>query len=244
MRFPQTSQDAGAFTSGVFRVEERDDLVAEMAYALHDAKNMACALQAGLDWLEAAHATRTDTEVAGAIDELGQVVGQLSRILVEALNAARSGSSRLDMVLERVELGALALTALHRCRHRADIAGVRLVAEPCREIWCEIDRDLVLRVLDNLLDNALKVSLRGSAITIACGRHAERVAISVADEGPGISQEDQAKIFELFVASGSQGTGVGLAFCQRVAEAHGGRLGVVSGPGQGSTFVLSIPAAP
>lgn len=214
-----------------------------MAYALHDAKNMACALQAGLEWLSAAHATRTDTEVAGAIDELGQVVGQLSRILVEALNAARSGSSALSVALERVELGVLAQTALHHCRHRADMAGVRLVAEPSSEIWCEIDRDLVLRVLDNLLDNALKVSTRGSTITIACGRHAERVAISVADEGPGISQEDQAKIFDLFVGSGAQGTGVGLAFCQRVAEAHGGRLGVVSGPGQGSTFVLSIPAA-
>ena len=244
MRFPQTSLDAGGFTSGVFRVEEREDLVAEMAYALHDAKNMACALQAGLEWLSAAHATRTDTEVAGAIDELGQVVGQLSRILVEALNAARSGSSGLSVALERVEVGALAQTALHRGRHRADMAGVRLVAEPSSEIWCEIDRDLVLRVLDNLLDNALKVSTRGSTITIACGRHAERVAISVADEGPGISQEDQAKIFDLFVGSGAQGTGVGLAFCQRVAEAHGGRLGVVSGPGQGSTFVLSIPAAP
>ena len=244
MTFSAFSINLGESASGVFRVDEREELVTQMAFALHDAKNMACALQAGLDWLQVAHATRTHTEVGAAVAEMGQMVGQLSRILLGALASARSGSSNLAAELGRVEIGTLARAAQNRLRHLADVSGVRLVVEGDDPVWCDVDHGLVQRVLDNLLDNALKVSARGATIVLSYRRHADRIAISVADEGPGVSSEDQAKIFDLYVANDSEGTGVGLAFCQRVADAHGGGLSVVSGPGQGATFVLSLPAPP
>ncbi len=229
--------------SGVFRVAHQDDVLADMAFALHDAKNMACALQANLEWLESKCTERNHTDLAEAVEEMGHSMRALSSILVDALRTARSGGRALEVRLERLDLGHLVRSSAGHVRHRADSMGVRISLEGNDGVTCALDRELVTRVLDNLLDNALKASAPGTTVTIAHGRYGDCTVISVSDEGPGVSPEDQARIFELFVAGAeSRGaTGVGLAFCRRVAEAHGGQLTIDSSPGAGATFVLSLP---
>jgi signal transduction histidine kinase len=115
-----------------------------------------------------------------------------------------------------------------------------------------VDGELIVRVLQNLLGNALKFSGHGSAITIRAyptpptGQAAPSVTCAVADQGIGIAPQDQEKIFAKFSQIGERrgGTGLGLTFCKLVVEAHGGRIWVESAREVGSTFFFTLPTAP
>ena len=83
----------------------------------------------------------------------------------------------------------------------------------------------------------------GGRIRLHARRHAERVIISVEDNGEGISYGQQARIFEPFVQVGRKkgGAGLGLALCKEIVQLHGGRMGVFSRPGQGTQFYMALP---
>ncbi len=112
-----------------------------------------------------------------------------------------------------------------------------------------VDPDIMQRVFVNLLGNAIKFSPEGESITVRIAATDETVRAAVTDKGEGIPAEDHQQIFEKFgqVASRKEGrklsTGFGLTFCKLAVEAHGGRIGVDSEPGQGSTFWVSFPVA-
>ena len=131
------------------------------------------------------------------------------------------------------------------------------------------DADLIVRVMQNLLGNALKFSGRGSTVLIramytpgdrATGRRGDGVTeiesepalaprgfvnIAVVDCGVGIAPEDQEKIFAKFGQVGERrgGSGLGLTFCKLVVEGHGGQIWVDSKVGEGSTFFFTLPTA-
>jgi len=110
------------------------------------------------------------------------------------------------------------------------------------------DRTRIERVLSNLLDNAAKYSPEDSEVIVSAGLDEDRIVLSIQDRGEGISREDQAKLFNRFERLGKDvhekaGTGLGLVVCQRLVEAHGGRIWVESEPGKGSAFRFSLPLA-
>jgi NtrC-family two-component system sensor histidine kinase KinB len=104
------------------------------------------------------------------------------------------------------------------------------------------------RILHNLLENSVKYSPEGSEITVSAKREAGHLVVSVSDQGPGISKEDQAKLFKPFQQLGNpmldhtKGAGLGLLVCRRLVEAHGGRIWVESEPGHGATFRFTLEA--
>lgn len=111
------------------------------------------------------------------------------------------------------------------------------------------DRDKIERVLVNLLDNALKFSPDNSRVTIKGEMDDGGVRLSVSDQGPGVSPEEQEYIFERFAQSGDHkgrrgGFGLGLAYCKLAVEGHGGKIWVEPNPGGGSRFVLTLPMLP
>jgi NtrC-family two-component system sensor histidine kinase KinB len=109
------------------------------------------------------------------------------------------------------------------------------------------DRELLGRVLVNLVTNGIQFTPKGGQVSIDARRapdNPREVWLCVRDTGRGIRPEDQARIFEKFVQIGTSrrgGTGLGLAFCKLVAEAHGGRIWVESTEGAGSTFCVALP---
>ncbi len=107
------------------------------------------------------------------------------------------------------------------------------------------DEELIEQVVRNLVENAAKYSPDGGAITLHAEGADDGLIVRVADEGPGIAPEEQAKIFGRFhrASTGTQGLGLGLYLCQRLVEAHGGRIWVESVPGRGATFSFTLPVA-
>jgi signal transduction histidine kinase len=109
-----------------------------------------------------------------------------------------------------------------------------------------VDRDIMHRVLINLLGNAIKFSPEGGSIGVTISSTEDTVRAAVTDQGDGIPPEYHQRIFEKFgqVESRKEGkrlsTGLGLTFCKLAVEAHGGQIGVDSEPGKGSTFWLSL----
>jgi len=105
-------------------------------------------------------------------------------------------------------------------------------------------------VLHNLLENAVKYSPAGGAITVAAKDSQAEVLVSVSDQGVGIPRHHWDRIFRPYERAESgkaeiiAGTGLGLAICKGIIEAHGGRIWVESEPGVGSTFSFTVPRAP
>ena len=111
-----------------------------------------------------------------------------------------------------------------------------------------LDFNLIGRVLDNLLSNALKYTLANGSIVILAQIQNNALLVQIRDSGVGILPENLENIFAKFVQvtdekgqSRRKGTGLGLAFCKLVVEAHNGRIWADSTPGAGSTFSFTIP---
>lgn len=109
----------------------------------------------------------------------------------------------------------------------------------------ETDKVRLERILHNLIENAIKYSPENTTIKVSAREKDGHALISVADEGEGISPENQARIFEPFERLGdiakSQGLGLGLVVCKRLVEIQGGKIWVESKPDKGSIFYFTLP---
>jgi two-component system phosphate regulon sensor histidine kinase PhoR len=109
------------------------------------------------------------------------------------------------------------------------------------------DRARLGQVLDNLISNALKFTASGGCVTVRTSRTADVGVIEVSDTGMGVSEDDQAQLFERFFRTASatdqaiQGTGLGLAIVKAIVEAHGGIITVHSVEGEGTGFRIELP---
>lgn len=174
---------------------------------------------------------------------------RLSGLIENVLDFSLIGNGRKSYRFERVDLAALlrqSVAIMEPCAVERHVT-LRLAAdgaagfEPC---W---DAAAVEQALVNLLDNAIKHSPSGSAVTIRVERDDGKIRLWVEDSGPGIPIREQERIFELFYRHGAElrretkGAGIGLAIVRSVAEAHGGRVVVDSEVGRGSRFSLELP---
>jgi signal transduction histidine kinase len=110
-----------------------------------------------------------------------------------------------------------------------------------------IDRDLIAMAIRQLLDNAMKYSKPGTKLVVEAKAAEGSIAISVRDEGPGIPEYEQSRIFERFYRSPQTrnrvpGSGMGLAIAREILRLHGGDISVTSHPGEGAEFCISVPA--
>jgi two-component system OmpR family sensor kinase len=111
------------------------------------------------------------------------------------------------------------------------------------------DDERMRQVIDNLLSNAVKHTPAGSPVTVSVTSTGDNAELTVADTGPGLTQEQAARVFERFYRTdgdrgrSSGGTGLGLAIAASLTAAHGGQVGVNSEPGRGATFFARLPLA-
>ena len=132
-------------------------------------------------------------------------------------------------------------------RFFADKKDIHLQAELADVSQCLVDANKIGQVIDNLISNAVKFSKPGTTVFISLKEKEEKLIFSVKDEGPGISEEDQAKLFQHFQklsarpTAGESSSGLGLAISKKMIAAHEGQLNVTSQLGSGATFWFEIP---
>jgi two-component system sensor histidine kinase ChvG len=212
------------------------------AFALHDAKNMLGVVSANVEYLGAELGDSPAPGVASAIEDLRASAQRLGELLREALVGLR-GVNEAPRAPSSVRVLSVVTAAASRFRRRAAAAGVRVDVRAKEDPGGLIAADLLERILDNLLDNALRYSKKGDVITLTCATSEDRAMVSVEDQGPGVPEEAREAIFSAYRACGApQGGhfGLGLAFCRAVARAYGGDVRVESREGGGARFVLHV----
>ena len=170
------------------------------------------------------------------------------RMTTTLLDLSRMEKGALELRREPLGLAALLRDAAAEAEALVALAGgsVEVECDPAAGAP-EADREIVRRILSNLLANAAKHSPPGSRIRVGARRGEDGgcVVLSVADQGKGIPPEAKEAIFQRYYQlpahRGLGGAGIGLAFCRMAVETHGGRIWVESAPGQGSTFRFTLP---
>ncbi len=156
-----------------------------------------------------------------------------------------SSSDEFQAAPDRIDLGDVARRAAGILGVRAREHGIVLVAPQAGEALPAIaEFRRVLQILLNLIGNAVRYSPANSQVWIRLEEEAGKARLVVADQGPGLSAADQAKVFGKFERlgrSGDGGSGLGLYISRRLARAMGGELSVESSPGQGARFILDLP---
>jgi len=144
-----------------------------------------------------------------------------------------------DPVTTDVDAVALVDEALTVLPPPSGITAVRNLPPP--PVLLAADRDMLRQVLLNLIGNAYQAMIEGGSVTVGLTTDGARLHISVTDTGIGMAPEVSRRVFEPFYTTKARGVGLGLAVTRRIVEAHGGEISVVSSPGQGTTFTVTLP---
>ena len=196
-------------------------------------------------------ATRAARLSAEAVAEMAGQIGEGSRTMVrlvdDLLDFARLEQGKVRFRRQRVAVGQLLGRLVDSFRREPGGKAIALEAQEGLEAY--LDPERFTQVVNNLIANALRYA-PGGPIHVTVARRKGQLRVEVADRGPGIPPEEQARIWEKFyrgsggVYSPHRGSGLGLAVVKHLVELHGGRVGVRSIVGQGSTFWFTIPVEP
>jgi signal transduction histidine kinase len=173
---------------------------------------------------------------------------RLSRLVESLLDFGRMEAGARPYRLERLDLGKLAQSTVEDFRREAGLGGAVIECRaPHEGPDVKADREALVQVLWNLLDNAVKYSGESPVVHVEV-ESGNPAAVRVRDRGYGVLPSERKRIFRKFVrgssakASGVKGTGIGLAMVEHIVNAHSGKVLVDSEPGQGSTFTILLPS--
>ena len=216
---------------------------------VHDLKSPLTAIIANAHFI-LEEATAAGVEIT-AVQDVLQAADTLQRMVLDLLDVGRSEAGQLVPYKSRVDLVALVervcqgMAAVTRGKKQTLSRTVQ-VAEGSAKL--ELDKSLVERVVQNLLDNASRYSPTGTEITVRVSAADEHARIEVLDRGPGVPDAHKGRIFELYarvdrdaIKHARSSQGLGLAFCKLAVEAHGGRIWVEDRPEKGSCFCVELP---
>ncbi len=240
----------GRFTgfSGVAKREGGDDAAAEEAADMLD-EAIDSAMRSPLDLIiDAADriVERSDGPLRSDYAGYASDIAAAGRHLLEVI---RSMSRDAGSEVEPIDLGAAVVEAVALVRPIAERRGVSIETfDPDTPLEVRGERRGIVQIVANILGNAVRHSPDGGTVAVVFDEHSKRVLLTIADQGPGISRADQARIFERYEQTGSpelaaQGTGLGLAISRRLARAMGGEISLVSAPGEGARFTLELDRA-
>lgn len=230
-------------------LEQLKDRLVQMI--VHDLKNPLNAI-VGNSYLllEEVPSDAAATEMARDVAESAQ---RMHRMVLNILDVMGLGERELRPRRSSVDLGDLVASAIGTIRPLALRDGREIAARtrtPVPKI--PLDRDLIQRVVENLLENALKYSPKGTQVTVAYGMSPEgEIAIDTMDQGPGVPEDQRAEIFQVYARLGRdrgvqtrKSWGLGLAFCKLAVEAHGGRIWIDDADPPGAAVRIRIPTIP
>lgn len=212
----------------------------------HEIRNPVMALSAGLHFLR----RRRDPEKTDEIHaQMERQVAHLTRLIDDMLDITRIDQGKVSLNKERVALRTVLDFAVEASQPQIAAAGHSLSVDiDDAGVWLHADPTRLAQVVSNLLNNAAKYTPAGGHVSLVARAADGFALIDVADDGIGIPQDMQSKIFELFAQVKSpteraqEGLGIGLALGKQLVELHDGTISLVSSqPGIGSTFQVRLP---
>jgi heavy metal sensor kinase len=192
---------------------------------------------------------RQADEYRRALASMREDMSRLNVLVSELLTLARADAGQQALGREWLALDTLVEDVLTAMAPLAESRGVRLAHANGKEAAVEGDQTRLTQLLINLLDNAVKYTPAGGAVTVAVRSEAPWAVVEVADTGVGIAPEHLGRLFERFYradparARADGGAGLGLAISQWIVQAHGGEIAVASQPGRGTVVTVRLPLA-
>ncbi|HKU43710.1 MAG TPA: hybrid sensor histidine kinase/response regulator [Polyangiales bacterium] len=221
----------------------REDLV---RMVVHDMRSPLMALMGLLHIVQQELAGSLSAEISDDLASAVHAAARINRMANEVLDVSRLEEGKLPLDLQKHDLVAMCRETVHQLMGLDPERRIQITGADALEVQC--DRDVIGRVLENLVSNAIKHSPERGSIRISVQADAARARVAVRDEGPGVPPERRAKIFEKFGAVQARhdrsfhSSGLGLAFCKLAVEAHGGTLGVEPVQPSGSEFWFALPS--
>jgi signal transduction histidine kinase len=240
-------------------VEQQKDLVSQLSKAnaakdrflgmcAHDLRNPLSSIR-GLAELMGEDAigvlTAEQKEIVYTIHSASQSMLQLVN---ELLDVATIEAGHLKLEKLPTSVTEIVERSVHLSNIEAAKKGMRIdLVRPDGDPIVDVDRNKIRQVVDNLISNAVKYSPKNSIITVFILTDGATAGFSVRDSGPGVPEEERHKLFRDYgrlstkPTGGEKSTGLGLAICKKIVEAHSGTIGVENIPGQGAEFFVSLP---
>ncbi|MDX2215439.1 MAG: ATP-binding protein [Oculatellaceae cyanobacterium bins.114] len=214
---------------------------------VHDLRNPLSSIIVGLEMVDVVQANAVEQHRWVEIARTASYC--MNGMIEDLLHLSKFEVGKLKPVLQSVDMTILLMAQVESYRAQAEMQNKHLVLQVPDSLPDVIaDTNLISRVIDNLVSNALKYTEPGGLVEIGTQTDAESLQVYVRDDGQGIPAEYCDRIFDKFVqvtdavgASLRKGTGLGLAFCRMAIEAHGGKIWVESINHQGSTFTFTLP---
>ncbi len=245
----QLRHTADTFNDMAARLERRQqELLTFLAGVAHDLRNPLAAMRMGVQFLEPNRRHPVSEEKARKTRELiGRQVTRLARLGGVCLDATPIAGVFLQLQLQRRDVRAFAQEAVE-LYGGSSMAHRIVLSAPDKPVEVRCDGARIAQVMNNLVSNAIKYSPRGGEVLVSVSQRGGEAVLSVTDSGIGIAPADLQHIFEPFRRTGASretapGVGLGLSVARRIVEAHGGRIGVESTVGAGSTFRVHLPLA-
>ena len=223
-------------------LEQRDDLTHMI---VHDLRSPLTIVTGYADALEQMASDKLNPTEARCVAEVKRGADDMRDMITTLLDVGRLEAGEMPLRLQVHDVAQIVRKAASRFSPVLENRTLHCDVPPY-PVLVVCDADVVRRVLENLISNAVKFTKSDGTIRLSVHGNAADVTISVSDDGEGIPPDQHKHIFEKFgqTDSGVQhahSTGLGLAFCRLAVEAHEGKIGVQSEPGQGSTFSFTLP---
>ncbi len=212
---------------------------------VHDLKNPLTTILGNLELLRRG----AEEKVRDRIDRSLRSASRMLKMVMNLLDVERLEEGRLRPKTETVNAVDIAVAAVEEAEVAAEQRSVALQLEVADPAWVQADSDLLRRVVDNLIANAITHSPSDSVVEVVVCNRPEGVELAVSDAGPGVPEEAREEVFEKYSqlnpgdTSRSFNKGLGLTFCRLAVEAHGGTIWVDSAAGGGACFHTLLPDA-
>lgn len=219
-----------------------------LGIAAHDLRSPINVIKHSIEILLGNYVGELNAQQREILQRLDRVSENMLNLVNDLLDVSAIESGQLKLILQPVELVSFLreIEHNHQCLARPKQINLSLRLPEALPIVM-LDPVRINQVFFNLISNAIKFSFPKSSITISCEAQEETVLFSISDQGQGIPQEEQSKLFEDFSKTsvrptgGEKSTGLGLAIVKRIVEAHGGQITVESLVGEGSIFYVKLP---
>jgi PAS domain S-box-containing protein len=223
-------------------VRAREDV---LAFVSHDLKNPLTSIVMNATLLKRATPEGAPGDKLRKHSEMiVRAADRMNRLVHDLLDWASLRAGRLALNVKDADVAGMLQETATLLQPVAAMKQQTLTVEAAPELVAAVDRDRLMRVLSNLVGNALKYTPEKGVINVRADSNDGDVFVSVSDTGPGIKAEELPHVFDRYFRAkqaGVEGTGLGLAIAKGIVEAHGGRIWAESEFGKGSTFSFSIP---